>query len=197
MSPMQNIIKNQKYTVLVAMGGNLESEIGPPRVILGYALASLRIMTNSLVRKSKYFVTPCFPIGYGPDYVNAAVSFQFQGESHELLAILHRIEANFGRRRTRRWGGRVLDLDLLAFGDKIAPTVKVFEAWRDKPLTEQVSQTPQELILPHPRMQDRAFVLGPLMDVAPDWRHPVSGHTVRQMYNRLPAEDRAALKPLP
>jgi 2-amino-4-hydroxy-6-hydroxymethyldihydropteridine diphosphokinase len=194
---MQNIIKNQKYTVLVAMGGNLESEIGPPRVILGYALASLRIMTNSLVRKSKYFVTPCFPIGYGPDYVNAAVSFQFQGESHELLAILHRIEANFGRRRTRRWGGRVLDLDLLAFGDKIAPTVKVFEAWRDKPLTEQVSQTPQELILPHPRMQDRAFVLGPLMDVAPDWRHPVSGHTVRQMYNRLPAEDRAALKPLP
>jgi 2-amino-4-hydroxy-6-hydroxymethyldihydropteridine diphosphokinase len=194
---MQNIIKNQKYTVLVAMGGNLESEIGPPRVILGYALASLRIMTNSLVRKSKYFVTPCFPIGYGPDYVNAAVSFQFQGESHELLAILHRIEANFGRRRTRRWGGRVLDLDLLAFGDKIVPTVKVFEAWRDKPLTEQVSQTPQELILPHPRMQDRAFVLGPLMDVAPDWRHPVSGHTVRQMYNRLPAEDRAALKPLP
>jgi 2-amino-4-hydroxy-6-hydroxymethyldihydropteridine diphosphokinase len=90
-----------------------------------------------------------------------------------------------------------LDLDLLAFGDKIAPTVKVFEAWRDKPLTEQVSQTPQELILPHPRRQDRAFVLGPLMDVAPDWRHPVSGHTVRQMYNRLPAEDRAALKPLP
>ena len=194
---MQNKIKNQKNTVLVAMGGNLESEIGPPRVILGYALASLRIMTNSLVRKSKYFVTPCFPIGYGPDYVNAAVSFQFQGESHELLAILHRIEANFGRRRTRRWGGRVLDLDLLAFGDKIAPTVKVFEAWRDKPLIEQVSQTPQELILPHPRMQDRAFVLGPLMDVAPDWRHPVSGQTVRQMYNRLPAEDRAALKPLP
>jgi 2-amino-4-hydroxy-6-hydroxymethyldihydropteridine diphosphokinase len=194
---MQNKIKNQKNTVLVAMGGNLESEIGPPRVTLGFALASLRIMTNSLVRKSKYFVTPCFPIGYGPDYVNAAVSFQFQGESHDLLAILHRIEANFGRRRTHRWGGRVLDLDLLAFGDEIAPTVKVFEVWRDKPLTEQVSQTPQELILPHPRMQDRAFVLGPLMDVAPDWRHPVSGHTVRQMYNRLPAEDRAALKPLP
>ena len=179
------------------MGGNLESEIGPPRVTLGYALASLREMTNSLVRTSKYFVTPCFPIGYGPDYVNAAVSLQFQGESHELLAILHRIEANFGRRRTQRWGGRVLDLDLLAFGDEIAPTVKVYEAWRNKPLTEQVSQTPRELILPHPRMQDRAFVLGPLMDVAPDWRHPVSGHTVRQMYNRLPVEGRAALKPMP
>ena len=194
---MQNKIKNQKNTVLVAMGGNLESEIGPPRVTLGYALASLRVMANSLVLKSKYFVTPCFPIGYGPDYVNAAVSFQFQGESHELLAILHRIEANFGRRRTQGWGGRVLDLDLLAFGDEIAPTVKVFKAWRDKPLTVQMSQTPQELILPHPRMQDRAFVLGPLMDVAPDWRHPVSGHTVRQMYNRLPPEERAALKPLP
>ena len=194
---MQNKTKNQKNTILVAMGGNLASKIGPPHVTLGYALASLRLMTNSLLQKSKYFVTPCFPIGYGPDYVNAAVSFQFPGESHELLAILHRIEANFGRRRTQRWGGRVLDLDLLAFGDEIAPTVEVYDAWRDKPLAEQVSQTPQELILPHPRMQDRAFVLGPLMDVAPDWRHPVSGHTVRQMFNRLPAEDRAALKALP
>jgi len=46
-------------------------------------------------------------------------------------------------------------------------------------------------------MQDRAFVLGPLMDVAPDWRHPISGLTVRQMFERLPAEDRAALKRLP
>jgi 2-amino-4-hydroxy-6-hydroxymethyldihydropteridine diphosphokinase len=194
---MQNKTKNQKNTILVAMGGNLASKIGPPHVTLGYALASLRLMTNSLLQKSKYFVTPCFPIGYGPDYVNAAVSFQFPGESHERLAILHSIEANFGRRRTQRWGGRVLDLDLLAFGDEIAPTVEVYDAWRDKPLSEQVSQTPQELILPHPRMQDRAFVLGPLMDVAPDWRHPVSGHTVRQMFNRLPAEDRAALKALP
>ena len=194
---MQNKMKTQQKTILVAMGGNLESEIGPPHVTLGYAIASLRSMTNSLLRKSKYFVTPCFPVGYGPDYVNAAVSFQFQGESHELLAILHRIEANFGRLRTQRWGGRVLDLDLLAFGDEVAPTIEVYEAWRDKPLSEQMSQTPQELILPHPRMQDRAFVLGPLMDVAPNWRHPVSGLTVRQMFERLPSEDRAALKPLP
>ena len=194
---MQIKIENQQKTILVAMGGNLDSAKGPPRVTLGYALASLRSMTNSLLRTSKYFVTPCFPVGYGPDYVNAAVSFQFQGESHELLAILHRIEANFGRLRTQRWGGRVLDLDLLAFGDEIAPTVEVYEAWRDKPLSEQMSEAPQELILPHPRMQDRAFVLGPLMDVAPNWYHPVSGLTVHQMFDRLPVEDRAALKTMP
>ena len=119
MSHMQNKIKTQQKTILVAMGGNLESEIGPPHVTLGYAMASLRSMTNSLLLKSKYFVTPCFPVGYGPDYVNAAASFQFQGESQELLAILHRIEANFGRLRSQRWGGRVLDLDLLAFGMKL------------------------------------------------------------------------------
>jgi 2-amino-4-hydroxy-6-hydroxymethyldihydropteridine diphosphokinase len=77
---MQNKTKNQKNTILVAMGGNLASKIGPPHVTLGYALASLRLMTNSLLQKSKYFVTPCFPIGYGPDYVNAAVSFQFLGQ---------------------------------------------------------------------------------------------------------------------
>ena len=93
---MQNKIKTQQKTILVALGGNLESELGPPQVTLGYALASLRLMTNSLLRKSKYFVTPCFPVGYGPDYVNAAVSFQFIGESHELLAILHRIRHHAG-----------------------------------------------------------------------------------------------------
>ena len=130
MSPMQNKIKSQQKTALVAMGGNLESEMGPPHATLGYALASLRLMTNSLLRKSKYFVTPCFPVGYGPDYVNSAVALQFQGESHQLLAILHSIEANFGRRRFQRWGGRVLDLDLLAFGDEIAPTVEIYAAWR-------------------------------------------------------------------
>jgi 2-amino-4-hydroxy-6-hydroxymethyldihydropteridine diphosphokinase len=71
-----------------------------------------------------------------------------------------------------------------------------YSKWRDKPLAQQMEQAPQELILPHPRMQDRAFVLGPLMDIAPDWRHPVSGRTVREMFASLPAGDREALQPI-
>ena len=196
MSQMQISVQHSEKRVLVALGGNLPSSVGPPRATLGCALANLRSLTNTVMRKSKYFVTPCFPAGYGPDYVNAAVEFNFSGESHALLQILHDIEALFGRARESRWSGRALDLDLLAFGDAVAPDMDGYSKWRDKPLAQQMEQAPQELILPHPRMQDRAFVLGPLMDIAPDWRHPVSGRTVREMFVSLPAGDREALQPI-
>lgn len=193
---MQISLQHSEKRVLVALGGNLPSSVGPPRATLGCALANLRSLTNTVMRKSKYFVTPCFPAGYGPDYVNAAVEFNFSGESHVILQILHDIEALFGRARESRWSGRVLDLDLLAFGDAVAPDMDGYSKWRDKSLGQQMEQAPQELILPHPRMQDRAFVLGPLMDIAPDWRHPVSGRTVHEMFASLPAGDREALQPI-
>ena len=164
---------------------------------LRYALANLRLRTNSLIRKSNFFFTPCFPDGFGPDYVNGALEFSFKGEARELLDILHEIEAMFGRVRNTRWGGRILDLDLVAFGDDIAPSIEGYLRWRDMPLEKQIEQIPKEMILPHPRLQERAFVLGPLMDVAPDWRHPVLGMTVREMYGCLPLADRDALRVLP
>ena len=182
--------------ILVALGGNLHSAVGPPRETMGYALANLRLRTNTVISRSKYFITPCFPVGYGPDYVNAAVEFYFRGSAPELLQVLHDIEALFGRARDTRWGGRVLDLDLLAFGKEIAPSLAGYRQWRDKPIAQQIEQTPLEMILPHPRLQDRAFVLGPLMDIVPDWKHPVSGLKVREMYADLPVSDRDALQPL-
>ena len=196
MSEINLCLEHSQKRVLVALGGNLHSAVGSPREALGYALANLRQRTNTVIRRSKYFITPCFPVGYGPDYVNAAVEFYFRGEALELLQILHDIEALFGRARDTRWGGRVLDLDLLVFGDEIAPSLPGYRQWRDKPIAQQIEQTPLEMILPHPRLQDRAFVLGPLMDIAPDWKHPVSGLKVREMYANLPASDRDALQPL-
>ena len=91
----------------------------------------------------------------------------------------------------------MLDLDLLTFGDIIAPSLNGYAQWRDMPLSQQIQQTPPEMVLPHPRLQDRAFVLGPLLDIAPDWCHPFSRLTVREMFRRLPAADRDALRPLP
>ena len=189
--------KPTSKSVLVALGGNLHSSVGPPEMTLRYALANLRLRTNSLIRKSNFFFTPCFPDGFGPDYVNGALEFNFKGEARELLDILHEIEAMFGRVRNTRWGGRVLDLDLVAFGDDIAPSIDSYLQWRDMPLEKQIEQIPKEMILPHPRLQDRAFVLGPLMDIAPDWCHPVLGLTVREMYGRLPLADRNVLRVLP
>ena len=196
MSQIQISLKPTPKSVLVALGGNLHSTVGPPFVTLNLALANLRLRTNSLMAISKFFVTPCFPAGYGPDYVNAAVKFNFCGEARDLLDTLHEIETMFGRARGFRWGGRVLDLDLLAFGNIIAPNLDDYCKWQHLPLKQQMQKTPTEMILPHPRLQERAFVLGPLMDLAPDWRHPVLRLTVREMFRRLPQADRDALQPL-
>jgi 2-amino-4-hydroxy-6-hydroxymethyldihydropteridine diphosphokinase len=91
---------------------------------------------------------------------------------------------------------RTLDLDLLALGDSVLPDAAVQDRWRNLPAADQARIAPDQLILPHPRMQDRAFVLIPLADVAPDWCHPLLGLTVAQMVSCLPAEDRAAIAPI-
>lgn len=99
-----------------------------------------------------------------------------------------------GRERGTRWGQRTLDLDLLAMGDLVLPDAQVYAHWRDLPLEDQARRAPEQLILPHPRLQDRAFVLVPLSDVAPDWRHPVLGRTVLEMRDALSPEALAEVR---
>lgn len=91
---------------------------------------------------------------------------------------------------------RTLDIDLVALGDSVLPDADTQDAWRSMPPEVQARSAPDRLILPHPRLQDRAFVLVPLADVAPDWVHPRTGQTVAQMLAALPAADVAEVKPL-
>jgi len=133
----------------------------------------------------------------GPDYVNAAAVIRFDGGPGEALDCLHATEAEFGRERARRWGQRTLDLDLIARGEQVLPDRAVHDHWRGLPPESRIAHTPDRLILPHPRLQDRAFVLVPLADVAPDWRHPILGKTVREMLLALPPEALAEVVPLP
>jgi 2-amino-4-hydroxy-6-hydroxymethyldihydropteridine diphosphokinase len=112
------------------------------------------------------------------------------------LETLHRIEAGFGRVRMQRWGQRTLDLDLLAFGNTVFPDVSVYSFWRDLPRDRQSLRAPDDLVLPHPRLQDRAFVLVPLRDVAPGWRHPVSGMSAAQMLDRLDPAEISEIRPV-
>ncbi len=145
---------------------------------------------------SRFFSTPCFPAGAGPDYVNAAARIRTSSTAPALLERLHDVEKRFGRERRERWGARTLDIDLLDYDGRICPDPETQARWRDLPPEAQRLQAPTELILPHPRMQERAFVLIPLLDVAPGWIHPVSGRTVRQMVDALPEADKNAVRPL-
>ncbi len=181
---------------LLALGGNLPSVAGPPAQTLAAALAALNSGEIRLCAVSRFFATPCFPAGAGPDYVNAAASFVTTLSPGQVLDRLHAIEAAFGRARVQRWGMRTLDLDLIACGDRVLPDAGTQRAWRELPPRAQAQNAPSALILPHPRLQDRAFVLGPLRDIARQWRHPVLGRSVAEMYSALAESDRAALKPL-
>lgn len=188
---------NVGESALIALGGNLpHDDAGGPERTLVRAIEAMNERIGPVTGKSALFQTPCFPAGAGPDYVNAAVRLTTRLGPQELLKALHAIEADFGRLRVQRWGQRTLDLDLLALGARIVPDRLTFELWRDLPLEEQIGRTPDRLILPHPRMQDRAFVLVPLAEVAPDWVHPVSGRSVAEMLAARPAEERAAIRRL-
>ncbi len=145
---------------------------------------------------SRFYATPCFPAGAGPDYVNAAVAVHSPAAPDEILSRLHKIETAFGRSRDTRWGQRTLDLDLIAYDDLVRPDREGFDAWLALSPDEQKLAAPDRLVLPHPRIQDRAFVLVPICDIVPDWRHPVLGQSVRQMTSDLPAETRAEVVPL-
>ncbi|AGI66051.1 putative 2-amino-4-hydroxy-6-hydroxymethyldihydropteridine pyrophosphokinase [Octadecabacter antarcticus 307] len=189
----QGELNENGVLVLVAMGGNAPSHVGDPHATILSALTSMR-MTFGDVAISNFYQTPSFPAGSDPDFINAACAFHSALSAPDTLAALHQIEADFGRERRLRWGQRTLDLDLIAHGDKVLPDMATQNYWRTLPPERQKNQTPDALIVPHPRVQDRAFVLVPLADVAADWVHPLLGQKVTEMLSRLPASERADIK---
>ncbi|MES2435369.1 MAG: 2-amino-4-hydroxy-6-hydroxymethyldihydropteridine diphosphokinase [Pseudomonadota bacterium] len=183
---------------LVAFGANLNfGDMSPKSTILA-AIVELDRLGLPVTRLSTLYQTPCFPAGAGPDYVNAAavVTLRHSMSAADILACLHSVEAKFGRERVQRWGMRSLDIDLLALGESVFPNVETYLKWKNLLPEDQSRLTPDQLILPHPRLAERAFVLVPLNDVAPDWRHPITGLTVAQMLAALPAQDRAEVIPV-
>lgn len=181
---------------LLALGANQPHGDHSPGDTLSLAIDDLKTRGSEITAVSRFFRTPAFPAGYGPDYINAAACLQFDGAPDTLLALLHDVEASHGRARDERWGQRTLDLDLLAIGDLVLPDRRTWRHWHDLSSEAQPSIAPDQLILPHPRMQDRAFVLIPLADVAPDWVHPVLRQSVADMCAALPPDAVDEIVPL-
>ncbi|KGJ19015.1 2-amino-4-hydroxy-6-hydroxymethyldihydropteridine pyrophosphokinase [Paracoccus sanguinis] len=182
---------------LLALGANLSCWAGPPEAAVRVALGRLGAEGLGLRAVSRFWRTPAHPAGSGPDYVNAAAVVAAGSMSPEaVLAALHRVEADLGRVRDgTRWGARVIDLDLLAMGGEVRPDAATQDRWRALPAAAQVQVAPDRLILPHPRLQDRGFVLAPLAEIAPGWVHPRLGQSVAAMLAALGPEGLAGMAP--
>jgi len=150
---------------MVAFGGNMDdvpATFLSARKRIGNT-KGLRILDSSCIYRSP----PMGPPGQ-PDYLNAIVLLDVAMEAEILLQHLQTIEKQHGRTRTgEHWGPRTLDLDLIAYNDTVMQT--------------------KHLTLPHPHMHERMFVLQPLCDIRPNWRHPVLNHTASELREALAA----------
>ncbi|WP_438363037.1 2-amino-4-hydroxy-6-hydroxymethyldihydropteridine diphosphokinase [Nioella halotolerans] len=191
---MQRPDCNNSFTIaLIAVGSNLSDRGAMSESIVRDAIAEVAARAGNVLSISSLYRTPAFPPGSGPDFVNAAFALDWPDGPEPLLALLHEVEAQFNRTRGARWQARTLDLDLIALGDRVCPDAEVQTRWRDLPAQEAAQVAPDQLILPHPRMQERGFVLVPLADVAPEWRHPLTGRTVAAMLSQRPDKEIAEI----
>lgn len=175
---------------LIALGSNLPIDGSSPVSTLKSALRQLDNKQGiSVDRVSAWYRTPAWPAGSGPDFVNGAAALQSSKSPSEILQQMHEVEKSLGRRRKIRWGARTCDLDLIGAESCVLPDAATVKNWIE--LGPQKDLIPGELLIPHPRIQERAFVLVPLLDIAPNWVHPVLNLSVSKMLNAISEVERA------
>jgi 2-amino-4-hydroxy-6-hydroxymethyldihydropteridine diphosphokinase len=152
---------NLDDAVVVALGCNLAGEFASCEALLEAALARFPRAGLPVIARSGWWRSAAWPEPTGPEYRNGIALVEPNGPPKTVLEALFSIERAFGRNRGAANAPRTLDLDLIAYGREVI----------DAP----------GLSVPHPRAPDRLFVMGPLAEIAPGWRHPVSGRSAAEM----------------
>jgi 2-amino-4-hydroxy-6-hydroxymethyldihydropteridine diphosphokinase len=155
--------------ILIGIGGNLESaRFGPPRETLSAALQALKAERVRILTRSGWYRTEPVPSSDQPWFVNAVVSLATELAAKDLLTVLQAKERQFGRVRGEPNAPRTVDLDILDYQGEVMNATS--------------------LVLPHPRLHERRFVLMPIAEIAPGWRHPILGLTAAQLLTPLSSE---------
>ena len=153
--------------ILIGIGSNLAAPgFASPLATAMAAHQRLPAIGVALVRRSRWFLSEPVPPSSQPWFVNAVAAVETGLSPAALLEALLGLEAGFGRRRGRRNAARTLDLDLLDYDGRRCDTPR--------------------LVLPHPRLHERRFVLAPLAEIAPEWRHPLLAASAAELLTRLP-----------
>ena len=160
--------------ILIGLGSNMNGKWGEPKANLLQALRELENHGVKLVRVSQILITAPFGKTDQANFANAVAMIESDLEPEGLLALLHEVEAQAGRVRQERWGPRVLDLDLLDHHGRVESGPAV---------------------LPHPGMAERAFVLAPIAEIAPEWAHPLTGLGAHAMLAALKGRSEGAVLP--
>jgi 2-amino-4-hydroxy-6-hydroxymethyldihydropteridine diphosphokinase len=147
--------------VIVALGSNMPGDHPSSEALLDAALTLFPQAGLPLLARSRWWSSAAWPDPKGNDYRNGIAIVEANGPPTAVLEALFAIERQFGRARGEPNAPRTLDLDLIAYGREVSDD--------------------QGLVLPHPRAADRLFVMGPLAEIAPDWRHPVTGETAAEL----------------
>lgn len=150
----------------IALGSNVAGRFQNPAAAVEAAVDALKANDINILLCSRLYRSAAWPNPADPEFVNAVVVAGTDLPPAALLARLHKIETEFGRIRRLANAPRTLDLDIVDYAGLI-------------------SGEGESPILPHPRMADRAFVLLPLAEVAPDWRHPITGVAIDELISAL------------